>query len=146
MPTRPVRSAPVRPPPVAPPPPEPLYVFLKPEIDQGLVTVLGDRSMPIVRIRNKGMFASGSAVVTILRPPPGPGVSAEYSYAPMSGPASFVRETLRQSRAGALLAEAGNALSVSGVMLCCAVVLVLCCSCCVVLSVQFVVVIVCSRC
>jgi type VI secretion system protein ImpK len=57
------RSAPVRPPPVAPPPLEPLYVFLKPEIDQGLVTVLGDHSMPIVRIRNKGMFASGSAVV-----------------------------------------------------------------------------------
>ena len=37
------RAAPVRPP--APPPdlqPEPLYVFLKPEIDRGLVTVLGD--------------------------------------------------------------------------------------------------------
>jgi len=58
------RAAPVRPPP--PPPvvqPEPLYVFLKPEIDQGLVTVLGDHSMPIVRIRNRGMFPSGSATV-----------------------------------------------------------------------------------
>ena len=43
--------------------PEPLYVFLKPEIDQGLVTVLGDHAMPIVRIRNRGMFASGSATV-----------------------------------------------------------------------------------
>jgi type VI secretion system protein ImpK len=55
----------VRPPP--PPPvvePEPLYVFLKPEIDQGLVTVLGTHAMPIVRIRNSGMFASGSAVVS----------------------------------------------------------------------------------
>jgi type VI secretion system protein ImpK len=61
-----VRSAPVRPP---PPPqqqveaPEPLYVFLKPEIDQGLVTVLGDHAMPVVRIRNRGLFASGSATV-----------------------------------------------------------------------------------
>ncbi|HXT78789.1 MAG TPA: type IVB secretion system protein IcmH/DotU [Acetobacteraceae bacterium] len=58
------RAAPVRPPP--PPPvvePEPLYVFLKPEIDQGLVTVLGDHAMPIVRIRNRGLFPSGSATV-----------------------------------------------------------------------------------
>ena len=58
------RSAPVRPPP--PPPvvqPEPLYVFLKPEIDAGLVRVLGDHAMPIVRINNKGMFPSGSAVL-----------------------------------------------------------------------------------
>ena len=60
------RAAPVRPP--APPPPqtvapEPLYVFLKPEIDQGLVTVLGDHAMPIVRIHNTGLFASGSATV-----------------------------------------------------------------------------------
>jgi len=56
--------APVRPPEVVqPPPPEPLYVFLKPEIDQGLVTVLGDHAMPIVRIRNQGMFPSGSATV-----------------------------------------------------------------------------------
>jgi type VI secretion system protein ImpK len=43
--------------------PDPLYVFLKPEIDQGLVQVLGDQAMPIVRIHNAGMFASGSAVV-----------------------------------------------------------------------------------
>jgi type VI secretion system protein ImpK len=59
------RAAPVKPPPPPPaaPAPDPLYVFLKPEIDQGLVTVLGDHSMPIVRIRNAGMFASGSATV-----------------------------------------------------------------------------------
>jgi type VI secretion system protein ImpK len=58
------RAAPVRPPP--PPPvvqPDPLYVFLKPEIDQGLVTVLGDHAMPIVRIRSRGLFPSGSATV-----------------------------------------------------------------------------------
>jgi type VI secretion system protein ImpK len=59
------RPEPVRPPPPPPKPPplDPLYVFLKPEIDQGLVTVLGDHAMPIVRIRNAGMFASGSATV-----------------------------------------------------------------------------------
>jgi len=59
------RMAAVRPPEPAaePPPPEPLYVFLKPEIDEGLVTVIGDHSMPIVRIRNKGMFPSGSATL-----------------------------------------------------------------------------------
>ena len=58
------RAAPVRPPP--PPPvvePEPLYVFLKPEIDAGLVTVLGNHAMPIVRIKNKGMFPSGSSAL-----------------------------------------------------------------------------------
>jgi type VI secretion system protein ImpK len=57
------RVAPVRPPEVLAPPPEPLYVFLKPEIDEGLVTVIGDHAMPIVRIRNKGMFPSGSATL-----------------------------------------------------------------------------------
>ena len=62
------RAAPVRPPPPPPTPRplDPLYVFLKPEIDQGLVTVLGTHAMPIVRIRNAGMFASGSA--TVARP------------------------------------------------------------------------------
>ena len=60
------RAAPVRPPPPPPPaavPQEPLRVFLAPEIKQGLVRVLGDHAMPIVRIRNSGMFASGSATV-----------------------------------------------------------------------------------
>jgi len=55
----------VRPPP--PPPvvePESLSIFLKPEIDQGLVSVLGTRAVPIVRIRNRGLFPSGSAVVS----------------------------------------------------------------------------------
>ena len=60
------RIAPIKPPPPPPPPKEPesLYIFLKPEIDQGLVVVLGDRSVPIVRIRNRGMFPSGSATVS----------------------------------------------------------------------------------
>jgi type VI secretion system protein ImpK len=62
------RAAVVQPVPPAPPPEEPttidkLRTFLKPEIDQGLVAVLGTPSTPIVRILNKGMFLSGSAVV-----------------------------------------------------------------------------------
>ncbi|MBV8092960.1 MAG: type IVB secretion system protein IcmH/DotU, partial [Acetobacteraceae bacterium] len=59
------RAAPVQPP-IEPPPVEPtaldrLRGFLQPEIDEGLVTVLGTQSTPIVRISNKGMFLSGSA-------------------------------------------------------------------------------------
>ncbi len=60
-----VRVAAVKP---LPPPPEPapvdrLCAFLKPEIDQGLVTVVCTPPNPLVRIRNRGMFASGSATV-----------------------------------------------------------------------------------
>jgi type VI secretion system protein ImpK len=68
------RQAPPRPP--APPPPPPAYVpppppdflvtlreFLKPEIDQGLLTVFGDGRSVTVRIKGRGMFASGSATV-----------------------------------------------------------------------------------
>ena len=69
------RTAIVVPPPPPPPPPEPgvvdkLRAFLKPEIDAGMVVVMGDENTPIVRIRNKGvardapaMFGSGSATV-----------------------------------------------------------------------------------
>jgi type VI secretion system protein ImpK len=58
------RAAPVEPPP-APvlPALDPLCAFLQPEVDQGLVTVLCTPPTPIVRIRNRGMFAPGSAVV-----------------------------------------------------------------------------------
>jgi type VI secretion system protein ImpK len=50
------------------PPPEPTALdktrqFLKPEIDQGLVEVLGTPAQPLVRITGRGMFASGSATV-----------------------------------------------------------------------------------
>jgi type VI secretion system protein ImpK len=38
-----------------------LRTFLKPEIDEGLVTVVGTASTPVVRIRNRNLFASGSA-------------------------------------------------------------------------------------
>jgi type VI secretion system protein ImpK len=58
------RAAPVQPPPPAVPPRiDPLCAFLQPEIDQGLVKVLCNRSAPIVRILNRGMFAAGSAIV-----------------------------------------------------------------------------------
>ena len=68
-------AAVVPPPPPPPPPPEPgvldkLRAFLKPEIDAGLVVVLGDENTPRIRIRNSGvspgapaMFGSGSATV-----------------------------------------------------------------------------------
>lgn len=68
------RVAPPRPP--APPPPPPAFVppprpdflvtlreFLKPEIDQGLLTVFGDARSVTVRLKNRGMFGSGSATV-----------------------------------------------------------------------------------
>jgi type VI secretion system protein ImpK len=60
-----IRVAPVKPlpPPPEPPPVDRLCNFLKPEIDQGLVTVMCTPPNPLVRIRNRGMFASGSATV-----------------------------------------------------------------------------------
>jgi type VI secretion system protein ImpK len=50
------------------PPPGPtilsrLTVFLGPEIAAGQVTILGTTDAPLIRINNKGMFASGSAEV-----------------------------------------------------------------------------------
>jgi len=51
-----------RPPVVTPPPPPPerLRAFLQPEIDQGLVAVLGTAQAPLVRIHGSGMFPAGS--------------------------------------------------------------------------------------
>ena len=37
--------------------------FLRPEIEKGLVAVIGTDAVPVVRIRNRGLFASGSAEV-----------------------------------------------------------------------------------
>jgi type VI secretion system protein ImpK len=63
-----VRAAPVQPPAPAAPPPVPgeldkLRGFLRPEIEQGLVAVIGTDAVPVVRLRNRGLFASGCAVV-----------------------------------------------------------------------------------
>jgi type VI secretion system protein ImpK len=62
-----VRVAPVRPPP-PPLPPEPeavdqLCKLLKPQVDQGFVTVMCTPPNPVIRILNRGMFASGSATI-----------------------------------------------------------------------------------
>jgi type VI secretion system protein ImpK len=62
-----VRAQPVLPPPPinsAPEPAEPLTTFLKPEIDQGLVTVSGGHTRPVIRIRGRGLFALGGATVS----------------------------------------------------------------------------------
>jgi type VI secretion system protein ImpK len=40
-----------------------LRQFLKPEVDAGLVAVIGTEDTPIVRVTQPGMFASGSATV-----------------------------------------------------------------------------------
>jgi type VI secretion system protein ImpK len=58
--------APTPPPPPAPPPSslDQLRAFLAPEIAQGLVSVLAQGPETIVRIRNAGMFDSGSASVS----------------------------------------------------------------------------------
>jgi len=48
---------------VVPPPEDNLCTLLKPEVDQGLVTVICTPPTPIIRINNRGMFASGSATV-----------------------------------------------------------------------------------
>ncbi len=60
------RSAPPVPPAVAPPPPGPDLIatvsqFLRPEIRDGLVVVQGDAQRLMIRIKGRGMFASGSA-------------------------------------------------------------------------------------
>ncbi len=62
------RATPVQPPLPSPAPPEPgvldrLRGFLRPEIQQGLVAVVGTPSVPIIRIANRGVFVSGSAAV-----------------------------------------------------------------------------------
>ncbi|GGH20164.1 cell envelope biogenesis protein OmpA [Alsobacter metallidurans] len=63
------RPLPVAPPPPPPPPPPDngatarIKRFLEPEVQEGLVTVEGDPQRVLVRVRGRGMFASGSADV-----------------------------------------------------------------------------------
>lgn len=56
---RPVSAGPA--PPQAPPQPDRLQTFLKPEVDAGLVAVLGTTAAPLIRIRGSNMFLSGNA-------------------------------------------------------------------------------------
>jgi type VI secretion system protein ImpK len=58
----PTAPPPIAPPPVAPPAPK-LQTFLDDEIRTGLVTVSQVRQGTLVRIRNRGLFATGSASV-----------------------------------------------------------------------------------
>ena len=59
------RAAPILPPPppVLPEPDDRLCTILQPEVDRGLITVQCTPSTAIVRVRNRHMFASGSATV-----------------------------------------------------------------------------------
>ena len=62
------RAAIVAPPPPPPPPPEPtavdrLALRLKPDIDQGLVSVLGTASAPVIRIGGQTLFPAASATL-----------------------------------------------------------------------------------
>ena len=60
------RNVPVVPVVVVPPPPgarAALGGFLRPEVQQGLVDVVGTDAVPIVRVHSRGMFGSGSATV-----------------------------------------------------------------------------------
>jgi type VI secretion system protein ImpK len=54
---------PTEPPPATPTLQDELRTFLKPETDQGLIAIVGTPSSPIIRIRNLGLFASGSATL-----------------------------------------------------------------------------------
>ena len=62
------RAVVVQPPPPPPAPPEPsaldrLRASLKPDIDSGIVSVLGTAATPVIRVSNRNGFAAGSAVV-----------------------------------------------------------------------------------
>jgi type VI secretion system protein ImpK len=62
------RAVVVQPPPPPPAPPEPsvldrLRAALQPDLDSGVVSVVGTAATPIVRVSNRTGFAAGSAVV-----------------------------------------------------------------------------------
>lgn len=119
-------------PPVPPPPPEPttldrLRKFLAPEISEGLVEVLGTAVQPVVRISNRGMFASGSATVQpkfkpllgriglALREEPGTvkviGYTDNQPIRTVAFPSNFQLSTARAQAASAVIATSisGNA-------------------------------------
>jgi len=119
------RAAAVQPPAV-PPSAQPgaldrLRSFLKPEIDQHLVSVLGTQSAPLVRVLNRGMFAPGSAAVNpsfvpllrrigaALREEPGPVLVAGYTdnqpIRTVRFPSNFQLSTARADAARAIIAH-----------------------------------------
>jgi type VI secretion system protein ImpK len=117
------RAAPVEPPatPVLPAV-DPVCTLLQPEVDQGLVTVLCTPPTPVVRIKNAGMFASGSAVLdaryipllerigTALKSEPGPvqviGYTDNQPIHTLQFPSNFQLSAARAQAAAAILAAA----------------------------------------
>jgi type VI secretion system protein ImpK len=62
-----LRAVAVQPPPQPPAPPEPtildrLQASLRPDIDSGVVSIVGTSATPVIRVSNRNGFASGSAV------------------------------------------------------------------------------------
>jgi type VI secretion system protein ImpK len=124
-----VRAAPVTAPaaPAEPGALDRLRTFLKPEIDAHLVSVVGSEAVPVVRINNRGMFASGSAAVqpavehllarigAALRTEPGPVTVAGYTDSQpihtIKFPSNF---QLSQARADAAAALIGASLGQPG--------------------------------
>ena len=111
------------PPPPEPPPPgvlDRLRSFLRPEIQQGLVTVVGTQAVPIVRISGRGMFPSGSATVQqsfapllgriglALKEEPGPvqviGYTDNQQIRTVAFPSNFALSTARAQAARTIIA------------------------------------------
>jgi type VI secretion system protein ImpK len=101
---------------------EGLRQFLKPEIDAGLVAVIGTQDTPIVRIRQGGMFASGSATLaeksapllsrvgTALKAEPGSvqvvGYTDDQPIRTVRFPSNFQLSAARAAAAGVVVSQA----------------------------------------
>jgi len=101
---------------------ERLHGLLKPEIDAGLVSVLGTEQAPIVRVRQGGMFMSGSATLQphampllerigqALKDDPGPvqvvGYTDNQPIRTVRFPSNFALSAARAEAARAVLARA----------------------------------------
>lgn len=97
-----------------------LRLFLKAEIDAGLVEVLGSDATPIIRVRQRGMFGSGSATVAsastplleriaaALKPEPGQvqviGYTDDRPISTVRFPSNFQLSTARAKAAAAIIA------------------------------------------
>lgn len=119
------RSAPVQPVQVVQAEPgalERLRQFLKPEIDAGLVAVIGTEDAPTIRVTQPGMFASGSATVAAKSAPLleriGAALKAEKGGVEIAGytdnepirtvrfPSNYQLSAARAAAAGAIVARA----------------------------------------
>jgi type VI secretion system protein ImpK len=119
-----VRAGPPKPVPAAPRPPGPrdaLTAFLQPEIQHGVVSVVGTETVPIIRLQSAGMFASGSATIepsflpilqriaTALQSTPGPvhivGYTDNQPIHTVAFPSNFQLSEARAKAAAAVLAS-----------------------------------------